>query len=62
YPFFSLCWPLVLRGQCLSPPCAPAPPARSAIFVVTDRGALVTRGAGTCVATVINGKLVYRAR
>ncbi|APY86952.1 hypothetical protein DCW30_30135 [Streptomyces alfalfae] len=46
----------------LLPPLAPGAPARFAIFDVTDRGALVTRGAGTCVATVINGKLVYRAR
>ncbi|KUL54744.1 MULTISPECIES: imidazolonepropionase-like domain-containing protein [unclassified Streptomyces] len=46
----------------LLPPLTPGAPARFAIFDVTDRGALVARGAGTCVATVINGKLVYRAR
>ncbi|MEU6845238.1 hypothetical protein ABZ930_25515 [Streptomyces sp. NPDC046716] len=37
-------------------------PARFAVFDVPDRAALVTRGAATCVATVIDGRLVYRAR
>ncbi|OIJ66788.1 hypothetical protein [Streptomyces mangrovisoli] len=37
-------------------------PARFAVFDVADRADLVRRGAGTCVATVIGGRLVYRAR
>ncbi|MFE3638836.1 hypothetical protein [Streptomyces cellostaticus] len=37
-------------------------PARFAVFDVADRAELVRRGAGTCVATVIGGRLVYRAR
>ncbi|TGA96100.1 hypothetical protein [Streptomyces sp. MZ04] len=46
----------------LLPPLAAGGPARFAIFDVTDRADLVRRGAGTCVATVIGGRLVYRAR
>ncbi|MEU1277882.1 hypothetical protein [Streptomyces sp. NPDC005805] len=37
-------------------------PARFAVFDVPDRAALVREGASTCVATVIGGRLVYRAR
>jgi cytosine/adenosine deaminase-related metal-dependent hydrolase len=37
-------------------------PARFAVFDVADRAELVRRGAGTCVATVIGGRLVYRGR
>ncbi|MFE5404340.1 hypothetical protein ACFQ9Z_23920 [Streptomyces sp. NPDC056580] len=37
-------------------------PARLAVFDVADRAELVRRGAGTCVATVIGGRLVYRGR
>lgn len=37
-------------------------PARFAIFDVPDRAELVRQGAGTCVATVVEGRLVYRAR
>ncbi|MBO1334897.1 hypothetical protein [Streptomyces sp. VRA16 Mangrove soil] len=37
-------------------------PARFAVFDVADREDLVRRGAGTCVATVIGGRLVYRGR
>jgi len=37
-------------------------PARFAVFDVADRAELVRRGAGTCVATVIGGRLVYRSR
>ncbi|MBJ6639826.1 hypothetical protein H4K36_21715 [Streptomyces sp. DHE7-1] len=37
-------------------------PARFAVFDVADRADLVRRGAGTCVATVIGGRLVYRGR
>lgn len=36
--------------------------ARFAVFDVTDRAELVRRGASTCVATVIGGRLVYRGR
>ncbi|MET7357623.1 hypothetical protein ABZS76_04165 [Streptomyces sp. NPDC005562] len=46
----------------LLPPPAEGGPARFAIFDVTDRADLVRRGASTCVATVITGRLVYRAR
>ncbi|MEE1751825.1 imidazolonepropionase-like domain-containing protein [Streptomyces sp. SP18CS02] len=37
-------------------------PARFAVFDVPDRAALVRRGASTCVATVIAGRLVHRRR
>ncbi|MEU8757984.1 hypothetical protein [Streptomyces sp. NPDC048659] len=37
-------------------------PARFAVFDVADRAELVRRGPATCVATVIAGRLVYRAR
>nr|WP_202502422.1 hypothetical protein [Streptomyces sp. SID5785] len=44
----------------------PAPtvggPARFAVFDVPDRAGLVAQGAGTCVATVVAGRLVYRGR
>ncbi|MEV0529381.1 hypothetical protein AB0I66_38790 [Streptomyces sp. NPDC050439] len=46
----------------LLPPLTKGGPARFAIFGVTDRAELVRRGAGTCVATVVEGRLVYRAR
>ncbi|PZT68852.1 hypothetical protein DN402_15035 [Streptomyces sp. SW4] len=35
-------------------------PARFAVFDVPDRATLVRRGATTCVATVVGGRLVYR--
>ncbi|MDI3407590.1 hypothetical protein [Streptomyces cavernicola] len=37
-------------------------PARFAVFDVEDRAELVRRGASTCVATVVGGRLVYRGR
>ncbi|MEU3688225.1 hypothetical protein [Streptomyces narbonensis] len=46
----------------LLPGLVPGGPARFAVFDVPDRAALVLRGASTCVATVIDGRLVYRAR
>lgn len=46
----------------LLPGPAAGGPARFAVFDVPDRAALVRRGASTCVATVIGGRLVYRAR
>ncbi|KUN08780.1 hypothetical protein AQI95_07155 [Streptomyces yokosukanensis] len=46
----------------LLPPLVPGGPARFAVFDVEDRADLVRRGAGTCVATVIGGRLVYRGR
>ena len=46
----------------LLPALVPGGPARFAVFDVADRAELVERGAGTCVATVIGGRLVYRAR
>ncbi|MER6953033.1 hypothetical protein [Streptomyces sp. NPDC000618] len=36
--------------------------ARFAFFDVPDETALATAGAGTCVATVVEGRLVYRRR
>ncbi|GAA2291844.1 hypothetical protein OKJ48_41860 [Streptomyces kunmingensis] len=46
----------------LLPGLAVGRPARFAVFDVADRAELVARGAGTCVATVIGGRLVYRGR
>ncbi|GAA2786994.1 hypothetical protein [Streptomyces showdoensis] len=46
----------------LLPPLAAGAPARFAVFDVSDRAELVRRGPATCVATVIGGRLVYRAR
>ncbi|MCX3063299.1 hypothetical protein OFY01_26780, partial [Streptomyces sp. GXMU-J5] len=46
----------------LLPPLAVGAPARFAVFDVADRAELVRRGASTCVATVIGGRLVYRGR
>ncbi|MER6344605.1 imidazolonepropionase-like domain-containing protein [Streptomyces sp. NPDC001595] len=46
----------------LLPPLAPGAPARFAVFDVPDRAALVRQGAGTCVATVVAGRLVHRRR
>ncbi|MGW2745165.1 imidazolonepropionase-like domain-containing protein [Streptomyces sp. NPDC001450] len=46
----------------LLPMLVPGGPARFAVFDVADRAELVRRGAGTCVATVIGGRLVYRGR
>ncbi|WP_369272768.1 hypothetical protein AB5J55_24770 [Streptomyces sp. R11] len=36
--------------------------ARFAFFDVRDEAELAARGAGTCVATVVDGRLVYRRR
>ncbi|MFF8940765.1 hypothetical protein ACF1A5_00540 [Streptomyces sp. NPDC014864] len=36
--------------------------ARFAVFDVRDEAELAARGAGTCVATVVAGRLVYRRR
>ncbi|MGW7085890.1 hypothetical protein ACWGH2_20705 [Streptomyces sp. NPDC054871] len=46
----------------LLPPLREGTPARFAIFDVADRAELVRQGATTCVATVIAGRMVYRAR
>ncbi|MFE9810834.1 hypothetical protein ACFYRN_27015 [Streptomyces sp. NPDC005227] len=46
----------------LLPGPTPGGPARFAVFDVADRAELVRRGAGTCVATVIGGRLMYRSR
>ncbi|MFD4786376.1 hypothetical protein ACFWN1_04720 [Streptomyces sp. NPDC058459] len=46
----------------LMPPLAPGSPARFAVFDVATREDLVKRGASTCVATVIEGRLVHRSR
>ncbi|MGW0909355.1 imidazolonepropionase-like domain-containing protein [Streptomyces sp. NPDC002853] len=46
----------------LLPPLTQGGPARFAIFDVPDRAELVLQGAGTCVATVVGGRMVYRAR
>ncbi|MDQ8704464.1 hypothetical protein RCO28_18500 [Streptomyces sp. LHD-70] len=50
------------RPLVLLPPLAVGGPARFAIFDVPDRAELVRRGASTCVATVIGGRLIYRGR
>ncbi|MEU4150321.1 hypothetical protein [Streptomyces sp. NPDC026659] len=50
------------RPLILLPPLKPGAPARFAVFDVVDRAALVEQGAGTCVATVVAGRLVYRRR
>ncbi|MET9430397.1 MULTISPECIES: hypothetical protein [unclassified Streptomyces] len=60
--------PATLRGPVsfspvplvLLPALAPGGPARFAVFDVPDRAELVRRGASTCVATVIGGRLVHR--
>ncbi|MFJ8589140.1 imidazolonepropionase-like domain-containing protein [Streptomyces sp. NPDC093595] len=44
----------------LLPALAAGGPARFAVFDVPDRAELVRRGASTCVATVLGGRLVYR--
>ncbi|MFF3861833.1 hypothetical protein [Streptomyces sp. NPDC002209] len=40
----------------------PGAPARFAVFAVPDAEALLARGAATCVATVIAGRLLHRRR
>ncbi|QKW08485.1 hypothetical protein HUT18_21050 [Streptomyces sp. NA04227] len=44
------------------PPLAVGDVARFAVFDVADEAELAVRGAGTCVATVVAGRLVYRRR
>ncbi|MGW5973088.1 hypothetical protein [Streptomyces sp. NPDC055186] len=46
----------------LLPRPAPGGPARFAVFDVADRAELVRDGASTCVATVVDGRLVHRRR
>ena len=46
----------------LLPGLVPGGPARFAVFDVPDRAELVRLGASTCVATVLGGRLVHRAR
>ncbi|MFB6630119.1 hypothetical protein ACFCWY_09495 [Streptomyces sp. NPDC056362] len=46
----------------LLPRLAPGGAARFAVFDVADTAELVRRGASTCVATVIDGRLVHRSR
>ncbi|MEV7275694.1 hypothetical protein [Streptomyces sp. NPDC093111] len=53
---------LAPRPMVLLPRLTPGGPARFAVFDVPDRAALVRLGPATCVATVIAGRLVYRAR
>ncbi|MFE6223916.1 MULTISPECIES: hypothetical protein [unclassified Streptomyces] len=50
------------RPLILLPRPTPGAPARFAVFDVPDPATLVRRGASTCVATVLDGRLVYRAR
>ncbi|WP_327361944.1 MULTISPECIES: imidazolonepropionase-like domain-containing protein [unclassified Streptomyces] len=40
----------------------PGAPARFAVFAAPDTGALLDRGATTCVATVVTGRLLHRRR
>jgi hypothetical protein len=44
------------------PPRERGSAARFAVFDVRDEAELAERGAGTCVATVVEGRLVYRRR
>ncbi|WMX45629.1 hypothetical protein [Streptomyces roseicoloratus] len=53
---------LAPRPLVLLPALSAGRPARFAVFDVPDRAALVRLGPSTCVATVIGGRLVYRAR
>ncbi|MER6404621.1 hypothetical protein ABZ918_08130 [Streptomyces viridosporus] len=46
----------------LPPDGADGTPATFAVFDVPDEAALAARGAGTCVATVVAGRLVHRRR
>jgi hypothetical protein len=46
----------------LLPPLTVGGPARFAVFDVPDRASLVRLGPATCVATVVEGRLVYRRR
>ncbi|MEU9098086.1 hypothetical protein [Streptomyces sp. NPDC048361] len=41
-------------------PLACGDPARFAVFAVPDEAGLLARGAGTCIATVIGGRLLHR--
>ncbi|WP_438292336.1 amidohydrolase family protein [Streptomyces sp. HUAS TT7] len=43
-------------------PLAVGGPARFAVFAVPDEAALAAQGAGTCIATVVGGRLVHRRR
>jgi cytosine/adenosine deaminase-related metal-dependent hydrolase len=45
-----------------APPRAEGSAARFAVFDVRDEAELAERGAGTCVVTVVGGRLVYRRR
>jgi hypothetical protein len=45
-----------------APPREQDSAARFAFFDVRDEEELAERGAGTCVATVVDGRLVYRRR
>jgi hypothetical protein len=45
-----------------APPREPGSAARFAVFDVRDETELAERGSGTCVATVVDGRLVFRRR
>ncbi|MCW5252978.1 MULTISPECIES: imidazolonepropionase-like domain-containing protein [unclassified Streptomyces] len=45
-----------------APPREPGSAARFAVFDVPDEAALAAAGAGSCVATVVAGRLVHRRR
>lgn len=49
-------------GQAFYGTLEPGAPARFAVFAVADEAALLERGATTCVATVIGGRLLHRRR
>ncbi|WP_053728795.1 imidazolonepropionase-like domain-containing protein [Streptomyces sp. WM6378] len=49
-------------GEAFRAPLAVGGPARFAVFAVPDEAAPAARGAGTCIATVIGGRLVHRRR
>ncbi|MFB7467792.1 hypothetical protein ACFCZ1_30610 [Streptomyces sp. NPDC056224] len=49
-------------GQAFHGVLEPGAPARFAVFAVADEAELLSRGATTCVATVIGGRLLHRRR
>jgi hypothetical protein len=55
--------PFATGGEVVRPlPISPGHHARFAIFDVRDERELAERGAGTCVATILDGRLMYRRR
>ncbi|SCD48410.1 hypothetical protein GA0115239_102411 [Streptomyces sp. BpilaLS-43] len=53
--------PLAGTARPVGPPPGAGDPADLAVFDVRDAGELAARGAGSCVATVLGGRLLFRA-